>query len=184
MTETRISTLDPEIARRFFEGKIVRIFDSDRLWTRCANTEFLRDIGAFRFNHNSQPQPGARFLVIGLKLYEPSGRLYACLEDTSTPQHFLCNIAGVEIDVNSKLSKENTMNTTITSSTTIIETRTFVFGNDINNMTPDQLIGAIQAVEKAIADMKATTTNSEYITNRIKSMTEDLAKIAAVLDAK
>ena len=175
MTETRISTHDPT---KSLESQVVQILDRTGLWTRCQNEGFLEEIGASRFIYDTKPQPGASFIVTGLKLYEPSSRLYACLEDINTKQHFLCNAEKVTSN------KENTMNTTITSNTTIIETRTFVFGNDIANMTPDQLIGAIQAVEKAIADMKATKTKSEYITNRIKSMTEDLAKIAAVLDAK
>jgi hypothetical protein len=63
-------------------------------------------------------------------------------------------------------------------------TKNYVFGQDVANMTEDQLIAAIKKMEGEIADLKAVKTKSKKIEQMIKDAEDGLAKIVEVLDAK
>ena len=72
-----------------------------------------------------------------------------------------------------------------TASTAVaFETRHYVYGMDVANMTSGQLIEAIKKLEAEIADLKGVKAKSEHIKKRIAELDGMLAKVVEVLDAK
>lgn len=68
--------------------------------------------------------------------------------------------------------------------TPAFETRHFVYGLDVANMSAGQLIEAIKKIEAEIADLKLVKSKSEHIKKRIAELEDMLAKVVQVLDAK
>ena len=64
------------------------------------------------------------------------------------------------------------------------ETKHYVFGQDVSNMTEGQLVDAIKRIENEIADLKTVKTKSTKITAKIAELNAMLAKVVEVLDAK
>lgn len=64
------------------------------------------------------------------------------------------------------------------------ETKHYVFGQDVSNMTEGQLVDAIKRIENEIADLKTVKTKSTKITAKIAELNVMLAKVVEVLDAK
>ena len=64
------------------------------------------------------------------------------------------------------------------------ETKSYIFGNDVKNMTEEGLISAIKRVEEQIADLKAVKTKSKKIAANVAKLEEALASIVAELDAR
>ena len=64
------------------------------------------------------------------------------------------------------------------------ETRSYVFGRDVANMSDDELISAIGRVEKEIVALSEVSTKSEKIKARITQLTADADTIASLLDAR
>jgi hypothetical protein len=64
------------------------------------------------------------------------------------------------------------------------ETKSYIFGNEVKNMTEEALIGAIKRVEEQIADLKAVKTKSTKIAANVAKLQEQLASIVAELDAR
>ena len=64
------------------------------------------------------------------------------------------------------------------------ETKSYIFGNDVKNMTEEALIHAIKRVEEQIADLKAVKTKSKKIAANVAKLEEALASIVAELDAR
>lgn len=64
------------------------------------------------------------------------------------------------------------------------ETRHYVYGMDVANMTSGQLIEAIKKLEVEIADLKGVKAKSEHIKKRIAELDGMLAKVVEVLDTK
>lgn len=79
--------------------------------------------------------------------------------------------------------KEETMNPTAELKPAF-ETKHFVFGTNIADMTEAQLIDAIKQVEGEIADLKAVKTKSSRIAAKVKELDDMLAKIVEALDKK
>lgn len=63
-------------------------------------------------------------------------------------------------------------------------TKNYVFGQDVANMTEEQLIAALKKVEGEIANLKGIGAKSKKIEQMIKDAEAGLAKIVEVLDAK
>lgn len=72
----------------------------------------------------------------------------------------------------------------VNNTTPAFETKHFVFGMDVANMTPGQLLEAIKKIENEIAEMKLVKSKSEFIKRRIAELEGMLAKVVEVLDAK
>lgn len=68
--------------------------------------------------------------------------------------------------------------------TPAFQTRHFVYGMDVDNMSAGQLIEAIKKIEAEIADLKLVKSKSEHIKKRIAELEDMLAKVVQVLDAK
>lgn len=64
------------------------------------------------------------------------------------------------------------------------ETKHYVFGQDVGNMTEGQLVDAIKRIENEIADLKTVKTKSTKIAAKIAELNAMLAKVVEVLDAK
>lgn len=71
-----------------------------------------------------------------------------------------------------------------TNATIAFETRHFVYGLDVANMSAGQLIEAIKKIEAEIADLKSVKSKSEHIKKRIAELEDMLAKVVQVLDSK
>lgn len=67
---------------------------------------------------------------------------------------------------------------------TPIETITYVYGQDVKDMTEAQLIAAIKQVEKEIGLLSDVKSKSKKIAAKIAEYEKTLADIVAVLDAK
>lgn len=76
------------------------------------------------------------------------------------------------------------MNQTPGNNTVAFETRHYVYGQNIDNMSADQLIQAVKQVEREIEDLAGVKTNSAHIDKRIKELKAMLAEIVKVLDTK
>ncbi|MBX9922240.1 MAG: hypothetical protein K2Y33_20805 [Mycolicibacterium frederiksbergense] len=72
----------------------------------------------------------------------------------------------------------------VNQTTTAFETKHYVFGQDVSNMTEGQLTDAIKRIENEIADLKTVKTKSTKITAKIAELNAMLAKVVEVLDAK
>lgn len=72
----------------------------------------------------------------------------------------------------------------VNQTTTAFETRHFVYGLDVANMSAGQLIDAIKRIEAEIADLKGVKAKSEHLKKRITELEGMLAKVVEVLDAK
>ena len=72
----------------------------------------------------------------------------------------------------------------VNNTTIAFETRHFVYGLDVANMSAGQLIEAIKKIEAEIADLKLVKSKSEHIKKRIAELEDMLAKVVQVLDAK
>lgn len=72
----------------------------------------------------------------------------------------------------------------VNNTTPAFETKHFVFGMDVANMTSGQLLEAIKKIENEIADLKAVKSKSEFIKKRIAELDGMLVKVVEVLDAK
>ena len=68
--------------------------------------------------------------------------------------------------------------------TPAFETRHFVYGLDVANMSAGQLIDAIKRIEAEIADLKGVKAKSEHIKKRIAELEAMMAKVVEVLDTK
>lgn len=64
------------------------------------------------------------------------------------------------------------------------ETKHFVNGHDVNNLTDEDLICAIKAVEAEITKLGDVKTESKKIANKIKQLDEQRAAIAQLLDSR
>lgn len=64
------------------------------------------------------------------------------------------------------------------------ETKHYVYGMDVTNMSSGQLIDAIKRIEAEIADLKGVKAKSEHLKKRITELEGMLAKVVEVLDAK
>ena len=73
---------------------------------------------------------------------------------------------------------------TMNQTTVAFETKHYVYGMDVANMSSGQLIDAIKKLEAEIADLKGVKAKSEHIKKRIAELEGMLAKIVEVLDAK
>lgn len=71
-----------------------------------------------------------------------------------------------------------------TNAAVAFDTRHYVFGQDVSNMTEDQLVGAIKRIEAEIADLKSVKTKSAKLAAKVKDLEAMLAKVVEVLDAK
>lgn len=80
--------------------------------------------------------------------------------------------------------KEATMNPSVPMPAPAFETKHYVFGVDIRNMTEAGLIDAIKRVEAEIADLKAVKTKSARIAAKVKELEDMLGKIVEALDEK
>lgn len=80
--------------------------------------------------------------------------------------------------------KESEMNPTPNTLSIAFETRHYVYGHDIKNLSADQLIDAIKRVENEIETLKSVKTKSKHITGRIKELETMLNEIVAALDSK
>lgn len=97
----------------------------------------------------------------------------------------LCNTVNAAPSLTTE--KEITMNPnsiSTTASGTPFETRHYVFGQNINDMTAGQLIEAVKRVENEITDLKSVKTKSTHIAAKIKELEGMLAKIVEQLDSK
>lgn len=72
----------------------------------------------------------------------------------------------------------------VNNTTPAFETKHFVFGMDVANMTPGQLLEAIKKIENEIAELKLVKSKSEFIKKRIAELDGMLVKVVEVLDAK
>ncbi len=72
----------------------------------------------------------------------------------------------------------------VNNTTPAFETKHFVFGMDVANMTPGQLLEAIKKIENEIAELKLVKSKSEFIKKRIAELDGMLTKVVEVLDAK
>lgn len=73
---------------------------------------------------------------------------------------------------------------TMDQTTPAFETKHYVYGVDVANMSSGQLIEAIKKLEAEIADLKGVKAESEHIKKRIAELEGMLVKIVEVLDAK
>ena len=64
------------------------------------------------------------------------------------------------------------------------ETKSYIFGNDVKNMTEEALISAIKRVEEQIADLKTVKSKSSKIASKIAELQEQLGFIVTELDAR
>lgn len=80
--------------------------------------------------------------------------------------------------------KESEMNPTPNTLSIAFETRHYVYGHDIKNLSADQLIDAIKRVESEIETLKSVKTKSKHIAGRIKELETMLNEIVAALDSK
>lgn len=71
-----------------------------------------------------------------------------------------------------------------TNATIAFETKHYVYGMDVANMSAGQLIEAIKKIEAEIADLKLVKSKSEHIKKRIAELEDMLAKVVQVLDSK
>ena len=72
----------------------------------------------------------------------------------------------------------------MTQTTVAFETKHYVYGMDVANMSSGQLIDAIKKLEAETADLKSVKAKSEHIKKRIAELEAMLVKIVEVLDAK
>mgnify|MGYP000154895278 CR=1 FL=1 len=103
---------------------------------------------------------------------------------------------GVERTVRNEItaqqtSGENTMNDNYAKSPCAtatlrpaFETKSYIFGNDVEHMSEDALISAIKRVEEQIADLKAVKTKSTKIAANIAKLQDQLGSIVAELDKR
>lgn len=78
------------------------------------------------------------------------------------------------------IKEETIMNTT----TPAFETKHFVFGADVSTLSADNLIEAVKKIENEITALKAVTSKSTYIDNRVVELTAMLANVVEQLDNK
>lgn len=95
---------------------------------------------------------------------------------------------GDEIAGLTKQTNDSTPVTTIKEkeedmSVTVKTTHT-VNGNDVDNMTADQLIVCVKNLEKEIADLKAVKSQSEYINKKVGELGITLQVVIGHLDSK
>lgn len=64
------------------------------------------------------------------------------------------------------------------------QTRHYVYGTDVEQMTEEQLIHAIKQLEAEIADLKSVNTSSTRIQKRIEELKSMLTSVVGVLDAR
>jgi hypothetical protein len=83
----------------------------------------------------------------------------------------------------SKPIKETPMALIQTNDSTPVETKTFVFGNDVEAMSKDQLLDALSKLEQQKTDFKSYKTKSSYITNQIESINSSIKQVVELLDA-
>lgn len=103
-----------------------------------------------------------------------AGNLYACVDA------LLCQRYQPVPQPEPEPQKEEPVNPT----TPAFETRHFVYGLDVANMSAGQLIEAIKKIEAEIADLKGVKAKSDHIKGRIAELEVMLAKVVVVLDAK
>jgi hypothetical protein len=64
------------------------------------------------------------------------------------------------------------------------ETTSYIYGQDVNVLTEEQLIASIKKVEKEIASLSEVKTESKKVASKIAALKAQLASIVAVLDAR
>ena len=76
------------------------------------------------------------------------------------------------------------MATIQTNDNTPVENKTFVFGQDVESMSKDQLLNALSKLEKQRAEFKAFKTESSYIKKQVKSIDGSIKDVVELLDAE
>lgn len=71
-----------------------------------------------------------------------------------------------------------------TNNSVAFETKHYVYGMDVANMTSGQMIEAIKKLEAEIADLKGVKAKSEHIKKRVTELEGMLVKVVEVLDGK
>lgn len=81
-------------------------------------------------------------------------------------------------EINLNKEKVNTMNDIN------FETKYYVLGTDVNNMSNDQLFDAIRTIEGKIKSLENIYTTSKAVTITIKEYEKDIKKIVKLLDKR
>lgn len=84
---------------------------------------------------------------------------------------------------NEKTIKEPTMGTIKTDSSIPVQTKTLVFGEDVQEMSKESLLQALRKLEAQKKEFKEYKTESKYIKAQIKSIEESIQKVVQLLDA-
>ncbi|WP_374335452.1 hypothetical protein [Methyloversatilis sp.] len=93
-------------------------------------------------------------------------------------------VSAAQTETNEANQQENEDMNQTTISTPAFETRHFVNGRDVTNMTDNELIEAIRRLENEIADLKTVKTKSKAITKKIEELGDMLSKTVEILDAR
>lgn len=72
----------------------------------------------------------------------------------------------------------------VTQSAPAFQTKHYVYGQDVANLSSDQLIDAIKRIENEVADLKVVKVKSTKIAAEIASLNSMLTEVVAALDAK
>lgn len=109
-------------------------------------------------------------------------------EGTRVWSAIINDVYGDELAGLTKQTNDSTPVTTIKEkeedmSVTVKTTHT-VNGNDVDNMTADQLIVCVKNLEKEIADLKAVKSESDYINKKVGELGITLQVVIGHLDSK
>lgn len=83
----------------------------------------------------------------------------------------------------SVISSEDTTVSNLVDNNKAIQDVTYIFGRDINTLTPADLIAAIERIQKDTETLTRTGVDSKYIKAQVKSNTDTITALVAKLDA-
>jgi len=152
-----------------------------RLGGACSAYGFSSDSNMAEFNFQLErlQAAGYCYTTTGVRKRQDSN---PCVEiSLGAPQPCQLNPEG-ELPMNDNYSKAYPTGTVTLAPA--FETKSYIFGNDVKNMTEEGLISAIKRVEEQIADLKAVKTKSKKIAANVAKLEEALASIVAELDAR
>lgn len=96
----------------------------------------------------------------------------------------LMHDVGVAIDIATLNVFKSTKPKETIMSTKPVETITYIYGQDVNAMSEDQLIGAIKRMEAEIEEYKKVKAHSAKIDSRVKDLETAIETATAALDSK
>lgn len=165
MTNVYLSIVNDRNARERLDGYMATRVDSGQSLTR------YKDLSLYNLSREAGVQPDFHKMS-----YE---------ERVTVWRHIINDVYGDQLEeqmdgstpVTTIKEKEEDMSVTVKTTHT-------VNGNDVDNMTADQLIVCVKNLEKEIADLKAVKSQSEYINKKVGELGITLQVVIGHLDSK